>query len=326
VSGFIHLDGLQTVPPSLKGAVVAIGNFDGMHRGHQTIVQQALDKARELDRPAVILTFEPHPRDVFAPEPFMFRLTDATAKARLANALGLNGLVVMDFSRELAAIEAPDFVRMFLVEALAASAVVVGEDFHFGKGRRGTPAFLREEGERHGFEVVQLSLLESDNDTVSSSRIRAALNTGGLETANRLLGYHWIVQGTVVMGDRRGRELGYPTANFQLPSNALLAQGIYATRVRLKGRLFDGAASFGKPMFDIHQPPFEVHIFDFDEDIYGQELEVALISHIRGQMTFDGLEDLIAQMDADCTRARKTLNAAEPISKLDADLGFIIKG
>lgn len=320
------LDGLGSVPPALKGGVVAIGNFDGMHRGHQTVLSTARARADELGKPALVLTFEPHPRDVFAPEPFMFRLTPGGAKSRVAAAMGLDGIAIMTFSRELASVEAEDFVQRFIVDALGASAVVVGEDFHFGKGRKGSPSFLREQGEQHGFEVIQLGLLQSADDTISSSRIRAALNTGALDMANQLLGYHWIIEGTVVTGDQRGRELGYPTANFALPPNTLMAQGVYATRVKLGDRLLDGVASFGKPMFDIHHSPFEVHIFDFDEDIYGQVLEVALISHIRGQMTFDGLDELIAQMDADSVKAKETLAEVKPISPLDADLGFIIRG
>jgi len=165
---------------------------------------------------------------------------------------------------------------------------------------------------------------------VSSSRIRASLNTSELDLANRLLGYHWLIGGKVVMGDQRGRELGYPTANFDLPANCLLDHGVYAVRVKLPDRfgaqVFDGVASLGKPMFDIHQSPFEVHIFDFDHDIYGQKIEVALISHIRGQMTFEGLQELIDQMDMDSKEAKKALANAKPLSPMDEKLGFIISG
>jgi riboflavin kinase/FMN adenylyltransferase len=163
-------------------------------------------------------------------------------------------------------------------------------------------------------------------EPVSSSRIRAALTKGELDKANRLLGYHWIVEGIVIEGDKRGRELGYPTANFKLPDNSKLAQGIYAVRLKLGDRLLDGGASFGKPMFDNTQPPFEVHIFDFDEDIYGEKLEVALINHIRGQMTFDGIDELIQQMDADSIKARAALIDVPALSDLDQELGFITKG
>lgn len=323
---FHVLDGLGSVPEALKGAVVAIGNFDGLHLGHQSILAKVRERARALCAPSLLFTFEPHPGDVFAPEPFMFRLSDAKAKARISEALGLDGICVMPFNKDLAGVDAEDFVTKFLVEALDVKAVVVGQDFHFGRGRGGTPEFLRNAGKRHGFEVIQMGLLEQSNDTISSSRIRAAFNTGNLDMANSMLGYHWIIEGTVIKGDQRGRDLGYPTANFELPSCCKLELGIYATRVRLGDRLFDGVASYGKPMFDIHQSPFEVHIFDFDEEIYGQNIEVALINHIRGQMTFDGLDELIEQMDADSEKAKMILSSTKALSKLDQALGFIIEG
>lgn len=326
LTAFHVLDGLADVPDDLKGAVVAIGNFDGFHRGHQRVFAAAAGVAHANRKPLVMLTFEPHPRDVFAPQPVLFRLTDGKQKTRLAEAFGFAGIVIMPFSRDLASVEAEDFVQRFLIDALAASAVVVGADFHFGKGRGGTPEFLADAGTRHGFEVHQLNLLEDNDEPVSSSRIRDALTAGRLDKANRLLGYHWIVEGMVIEGDKRGRELGYPTANFALPTNSHLAQGVYAVKLKLGDRLLNGVASYGKPMFDNAQPPFEVHIFDFDEDIYGELIEVALISHIRGQMTFDGLEGLIAQMDLDSANARKALKATAPLSDLDRHLGFIIKG
>jgi len=321
---FWTLRGLSDIPAALKGCVVAIGNFDGLHRGHQSVVEQTLKIAKRAGKSAIVLTFEPHPRDFFAKKPFMFRLTNGGQKAQILAALGMDGVAIMEFDKQLAALDAEEFVTRFLVAALVASTIVVGEDFHFGKGRAGTPQFLKLSGKKHGFEVVQLSLLAAENDPISSSRIRACLNTGELDVANRLLGYHWMVGGKVVLGDQRGRELGYPTANFKLPPTCLLTQGVYAVRVRLGERLFDGVASFGKPMFDIHHSPFEVHIFDFDEDIYGQEIEVALVSHIRGQMTFEGLKELIVQMDADSKKARKALAEVQPLSALDAKLGFII--
>ena len=320
---FYYLTGASDVPATLKGCVTAIGNFDGMHLGHQKIIAQTLAIACEKNVPAVMLTFEPHPRDLFAPEPFMFRLTDGNEKARLAEALGLDAIMVLPFDRELASLEPEQFVSKFLVDALSASSVIVGQDFHFGRKRRGTPQFLKQAGLEAGFDVHQLQLLQSENEAVSSSRIRASLTTAELDLANRLLGYHWLISGEVVLGDQRGRELGYPTANFDLCKTCLLAHGVYAVRVKLGNRLFDGVASYGKPMFDIHQSPFEVHIFDFDEDIYGQKIEVALVSFIRGQMTFDGLDELIVQMDADSKKAKAALAAVGPISPLDEKLGLI---
>jgi len=323
LTAFHVLRGLERVPPLLKGCVVAIGNFDGCHRGHQHVLAEANAIAARTGRPSVMLTFEPHPRDVFAPEAFMFRLTDGEQKARLAAALGFAGIVIMPFSRTLAAVAADDFVQNFLVEALEVSAVVVGADFQFGRGREGTPQFLADAGDRKGFAVSRLPLLESEDQPVSSSRIRKALSVGDVHLANTLLGYHWLVEGAVISGDRRGRELGYPTANFSLPANSGLAQGVYAVRIRLGNRLLDGVASYGKPMFDNTQPPFEAHIFDFDEDIYGSHIEVALIGQLRGQSTFDSLDALITQMDADSAAARRMIGTARPLSELDRRLGYI---
>lgn len=322
MTDFHYLSGLDDVPPHLRGALVAIGNFDGLHRGHQSVLDLLKARARQKGVPALVLTFEPHPRDVFAPNPFMFRLTTGKAKARLAEALGLDGIVVMPFTREFSQIEAEDFVARFLVGALGVSGVIVGADFHFGRQRRGTPAFLEAEGKRGGFAVEILDLLDEGDEVISSSRIRAALSEGGVAAANRLLGYHWFFDGCVVEGDKRGRELGYPTANTATDVGFGLAQGVYAVRARLGNRLLDGVAAYGKPMFDNQRPPFETHLFDFDEDIYGQTLSVALIGHIRGQEVFSGLEQLVAAMDRDSRKARELIAAAKPISELDERLGF----
>jgi riboflavin kinase/FMN adenylyltransferase len=322
LSGFIRLAGLDQVPPSLRGAMVAIGNFDGCHRGHQHVFRALKERARALGVPAVVLTFEPHPRDVFAPAPFLFRLTYGAEKARLTEALGLDGLVVMPFSRAFSQIEAEDFVSRFLVDALAVTGVSVGADFHFGHGRRGTPQFLRDAGKRYGFEVDILDLLDEGDDHISSSRIRARLGEGDIDGASGLLGYHWFLRGPVVKGDQRGRELGFPTANVPTPAGFGLAQGVYAVRARLGDRLLDGVASYGKPMFNNERPPFETWIFDFDEDIYGAELEVMLLGHVRGQVVFTSLDELIAAVGRDAQEARRLLQIVQPVSEIDARLGY----
>ncbi|MEO5808175.1 bifunctional riboflavin kinase/FAD synthetase [Devosia sp.] len=324
MTDFIRLSGLDTVPASIKGALVAIGNFDGLHRGHQHVLSMLKQRAKERGVPAIILTFEPHPRDVFAPEPFMFRLTDGDAKARLAQALGLDGIVIMPFNRDFSQIEAEHFVSRFLIDALAVDGVIVGSDFHFGRGRRGTPDFLKASGIALGFGVETLDLIGEGVEIISSSLIRAALNQGDVARANHLLGYRWFVDGVVVKGDQRGRELGYPTANLCTPPGFHLAQGVYAVRVLLDGRRIDGVAAYGKPMFNNQLPPFEAHLFDFSEDIYGKTLSVALVDHIRGQEVFSGLPDLIAAMDRDSAKARAMLADAKPISDLDARLGFFV--
>lgn len=320
---FIRLDGLDSVPDTLRGGVVAIGNFDGCHRGHQRVFAAALDMAREKGVPALMLTFEPHPRDVFAPEPFLHRLTPPDAKARLAAAMGFDAIAMMPFSRELSGVEAEEFVTDYLVSGLGVASVVVGADFQFGKARRGTPSFLAAEGERYGFTVRIMDMLADAELPVSSSRIREALAEGDVEKANGLLGYHHFFSGTVIQGDMRGRELGFPTANFALPSTTQLEQGVYAVKARVGGKVYGGVAAYGKPMFDNSRPPFETFIFDFDADIYGQTLEVALIAFIRGQMTFDGLDGLIEQMKKDTVAARIMIARARPLSELDAALGMI---
>lgn len=322
MSRFQRLSSFAGLPESLRGGYLAIGNFDGLHRGHQKVIAAVRDRAHAAGAPALLLTFEPHPRDVFAPAPFMFRLTGGDAKAQLAEALGLDGIIILPFDKAFSQIEAEAFVSDILVEALGVKAVFVGSDFHFGRQRRGTPTFLREGGERHGFDVDMLDLEDEGDEPISSSRIRAALSEGAVVAANRLLGYHWFFEGCVVKGDQRGRELGYPTANTRTPEGFQLAQGVYAVRARVDGRLFDGVAAYGKPMFDNQRPPFETHLFDFSEDIYGKTIAVSLVEHIRGQEVFKGLEELIAAMDRDSRKARALIAAAGPISDLDRKLGF----
>lgn len=319
---FIRLSNLADLPAALRGAYIAIGNFDGMHRGHQSVIETLRQRASAAGVPALLLTFEPHPRDVFAPAPHLFRLTNGDAKARLAEALGLDGIIVLPFDKPFSQIEAEDFVGDMLVRDLGVSGVIVGSDFHFGRQRRGTPAFLRDEGARLGFAVETLDLMDEGDEVISSSRIRAALSEGAVTAANRLLGYHWFFEGCVVQGDQRGRDLGYPTANTMTPNGFQLAQGVYAVRARLGTRLLDGVAAYGKPMFDNHRPPFETHLFDFDEDIYGQTLQVALVGHIRGQEVFKGLEELIAAMDRDSAKARALIADCAPLGALDEKLGF----
>jgi riboflavin kinase/FMN adenylyltransferase len=324
LTGFSRLSTLADLPDHLRGAYVAIGNFDGLHRGHQSIVAALRARAEAAGVPALMLTFEPHPRDVFAPAPFMFRLTQGDAKARLAEAMGLDGIIILPFDRDFSQNEAEVFVETMLVAQLGVRGVIVGSDFHFGRQRRGTPAFLRAAGERLGFAVDILDLMDEGDEVISSSRIRAALSEGAVDAANRLLGYHWFFDGCVVKGDQRGRSLGFPTANTLTPTGFQLAQGIYAVRARLGDRVLDGVAAYGKPMFDNQLPPFETHLFDFDEDIYGQTLGVALVGHIRGQEVFSGLDELIAAMDRDRNKARLMLAEAAPLGALDQALGFFI--
>jgi riboflavin kinase / FMN adenylyltransferase len=295
----------------LLGAVVAIGNFDGLHRGHRAVVAAALERARGLKRPAAAVTFEPHPRLVLRPGEPLFRLTDAQAKLRLLAASGLDGVLVMTFDAALAALSAETFITRVLVERLAIAGATIGFDFHFGKNRGGSPAFLAEMGRRHGFPVDIMPPLEDEGRPVSSSVIRAALAAGRVVEAAELLGYPWFVTATVIHGEKRGRDLGYPTANLQLDPACGLKQGIYAVRAGLDGRILDGVASFGRrPTFGAGAPLLEVHLFDYSGDLYGRALDIAFIGWIRAEMRFDGIDELIRHMDDDSRLARTVLARA----------------
>lgn len=320
---FSLIEDLSQFPSSLRGATIAIGNFDGCHLGHQKVFSAAKEKAQKLGKPALVLTFEPHPRDVFAPQPFMFRLTERDQKARLVEALGFDGIIVMPFNKDLAGKTAEEFVSDFLVDSVDVSAVAVGADFHFGKARAGTPAFLAKSGELHGFDVKICGMLDDKEETISSSRVRDALREGDVPAANALLGYHFFIAGEVSHGDKRGRELGYPTANIALSPFEGLKLGIYAVRVQHNGKTYDGVASYGRrPMFDNGKALFETHIFDFKGEIYGDKLEVAITKYLRGEKKFDGLDDLIAAMDHDSIEAKENLLDEKAITVLDEKLGF----
>ncbi len=293
---------------ALRGAVVAIGNFDGVHRGHRAVVGAALARARSLGRPAAALTFEPHPRVFFRPQDPLFRLSDERAKLRLLAATGLSGAVVMTFDAALAGTSAEDFVRRILVERLAIAGAVIGFDFHFGRNRAGSPAFLTAEGARFGFAVDVVPSLEDEGRPVSSGGVRSALAGGKVVEAMELLGAPWFVSGPVIHGEKRGRGLGFPTANLRLDPSCALKHGIYAVRVGIGARRYDGVASFGRrPTFDNGAPLLEVFLFDFADDLYGQELDVAFIAWIRPEEKFAALDALRAQMAADSARAREAL-------------------
>lgn len=296
------------VPPALRGAVAALGNFDGVHRGHRALIDAVRQEAGS--RPAAVLTFEPHPRAYFAPDQPMFRLTGPRAKVIVFARLGLDGLFVRRFDGTLAATSPRGFVEGWLRDDLALSGVVIGHDFHFGQGRAGTPAILAALCADAGMacRVVPAVGAGPGDEPISSSAIRAALAAGDTARANALLGYRWFVLAEVRHGDKRGRTLGYPTANLALDSCGL-AHGIYAVRVRLPdGRLVDGVASYGRrPTFDDGAPLLEAHLFGFAGDLYGQEVAVELVAYLRGEEKFDSAGALIAQMDVDSARAKAAI-------------------
>lgn len=309
----------QQIPGSFRGGAVAIGNFDGVHRGHQAVLDAAGRAARERGIPAIAVTFEPHPRDVFRPEQPVFRLTPPSIKARLVEALGLDGLVSIPFSPEFAALTPEAFVEQVLVNELAIRHVVVGWNFHFGKGRHGTPELLRELGARHGFTVEVVPAFETeDGYTASSSEVRDRLAEGVMAEAAGLLGWHWFFEGKVVDGDKRGRTIGFPTANIRLPQQVRLAQGVYAVFAHVDGVRHAAVASWGRrPTFDNGAPVFESFLFDFSGDLYGKTISVTPISYLRPELKFDGVQALIDQMNNDAAEGRALLSAFDAFTPLD---------
>ena len=293
---------------ALRGAVLAMGNFDGVHRGHQAVIAVARKKAQRLDRPAGVLTFEPHPRHFFHPAEPLFRLTDEPTKLRLLAATGLDGAVVLTFNAALAATTADDFVARILVGRFAVSGVIVGFNFHFGKDRAGSPAFLIEQGRKYGFAVDIVPPFELNGRPVSSGPVRDALIAGRVTDAAVLLGFPWFVSGKVIHGDKRGRELGFPTANLALDPSCGLRHGVYAVRVGVDGRRYDGVANFGRrPMFDSGVVLLEVFLFDFSGDLYGRDVDVAFIDWIREEKLFSSVDELIRNMESDAATARAAL-------------------
>jgi riboflavin kinase/FMN adenylyltransferase len=294
-----------------KGAVVAMGNFDGVHLGHRAVIRAALEMAKRHGRPALAVTFEPHPRRFFSPNTPQFRLSDETAKLRLLAGAGLAGAVVMTFDKARAGTPAQDFIHHDLIERLDISGIAVGYDFHFGKGRVGSPSLLASEAPRLGIEVDVQPHVDIDERPVSSSAIRMALAEGEIADATLMLDGPWFVTGEVIHGEKRGRDLGYPTANIKLDNNCGLKHGIYAVRVGRGDQRFDGVASFGRrPTFDNGAPLLEVFLFDFTGDLYGAVLDVAFIAFIRDELKFSDVDALVRQMDDDSARARAALAAA----------------
>jgi riboflavin kinase / FMN adenylyltransferase len=293
---------------ALRGATVAIGNFDGVHRGHKAVIAAALARGRALGKPAAALTFEPHPRAFFNPDEPLFRLTPEAAKLRLLAATGLSGAIVLTFNAKLAKLSAEDFVQRVLVDRFAVSGAAIGFNFHFGANRAGSPEFLQAQGKQHGFAVDIVPPLLDRGRPVSSGPIRAALAAGRLGDAAEFLGYPWFVSGTVIHGDKRGRELGFPTANLRLDPACALRHGIYAVRAAVAGRRYDGVASFGRrPMFDSGAVLLEIFLFDFSGDLYGATIDVAFMAWLRDEAMFGSAKELVRQMEQDSRLAREAL-------------------
>jgi len=306
--GFSILRDGDPVPPRLEGAFVAIGNFDGLHRGHRAAIDRAAARGHAAGHAALALTFEPHPRRFFLPDAPTFRLTPEPVKLQLFSGTGLDGVVVLNFNAELAGHTAKEFIDEILVGWLKIGGVVVGDNFHFGKNRTGSPAMLREEGAKLGFAVDILDRVTWKGKPVSSGAVRAALAEGDIHEANDLLGRHWFIEGEVIRGAARGRELGFPTANIALDPDNALRHGIYAVRAVVDGRRHDAVASFGRrPQFDNGAPLLEVMLFEFSGDLYGKLLTVEFVGFIRPEEKFASVEALKARMDVDLAEARTVL-------------------
>ncbi len=320
-----RIEGAAALPAELRGAAVAIGNFDGVHRGHQAVLGAAADIAHAEGRPLVCLTFEPHPRTVFRPAHPVPRLAPAPMKARLLGALGFDAVVEQPFDLEFASHPPEHFVAETLARDLGAGHVVVGFDFRFGARRQGDTAFLQERATALGIGVTLTgAFADEGGNIVSSSRIREDLMNGDAAGAAALLGYRWTFEGAIAHGAKLGRTLGYPTANMALGEDGLLAHGIYAVRLRrADGTLHDGVASYGRrPTFDNGAALFETFLFDFSGDLYGEAASVSLFAYLRGEERFDGVEALVRQMDRDSEEARALLTGAAPLSALDARICF----
>ncbi len=304
----------QFVAPEDRGASAAIGNFDGVHLGHQYVIDIARKEADRIGAPLGVMTFEPHPREYFAPKAPPFRLMGAEARAHRLEKLGVERLYELSFNDTLSALSPRAFAQDVIVDGLGLRHLVVGADFCFGKGRAGTADDLVALGQELGFGVTIAPLMKDAGGEVSSTAIRQALSDGRPQDAARMLGHLHRIEGEVIRGDQRGRDLGFPTANMSIAGLHPPKFGVYVVEVDIltgphAGR-YGGAASMGtRPMFGENLPNIESYIFDFKGDIYGEHLSVALVEYLRPERVFDSLEALIAQMDADCARARDILAA-----------------
>ncbi|MEO8723535.1 MAG: bifunctional riboflavin kinase/FAD synthetase [Sphingobium sp.] len=315
-----RLENDSPVPPHLRGSILALGNFDGFHAGHQTVVARAARWASEESRPLIVATFDPHPVRLFHPDTPPFRLTTLDQRERLFGQAGADAMLVFHFTPALASKSAEEFVQI-LIDQVGAAGIVTGEDFTFGKARSGSVALLQQLGEPAGLRTIAVApvqdvqaLAQDQAQIISSSRIREALQSGDCATATRLLTRPFAIAGTVQHGDKLGRTIGFPTANIDMGSYLRPKYGIYAVRGLLPdGRVLGGAANLGiRPSFDPPKELLEPYFFDFAENLYGQNIEVQLIEYIRSEAKFDSLDALTAQMQTDCEAARQIL-AGRPL-------------
>jgi len=293
----------RTIPAqATHSRVLAIGNFDGVHLGHRALLERLAAEARRLKLPAAVMTFEPHPRELFAPDQAPARLTSLREKLALLESCGVEEVFLLHFSRKLAGLTAEEFIERGLVQGLGVRHLIIGDDFRFGKGRAGDFAMLQAAGQQHGFGVEAMHTIEINGERVSSSAVRDVLGTGDLEHAARLLGRPYSISGRVIHGNKVGRKLGFPTANIQLKRKRVALTGVFAATVSgLDKRFLPGAASLGvRPTLGQGlRPVLEVHLFDFDRQIYGSHVTVHFLHKLRDEAKYDSLEALTAQIERD---------------------------
>lgn len=305
------IHGHRNVPPEQRRSSVAIGNFDGVHRGHRALIAEARAQARAKRVPSAAMVFEPHPREFFQQSEPQFRLTSLQRKLVLFEALGLDIAFVEPFNAELASLSGEEFIERVLVAGLGVTHVVIGYDFYFGHKRGGNPELMVRAGEDLGFGVTVMPPMAENGEVFSSSGARLHLAQGDVKGVTHMLGEPWRVSGRIIGGARRGTGMGFPTANVPLPKGTTLGHGIYAVRAHIDGLARDGAAYLGtRPTFDDGMPVLEVYLFDFDGDLYGREMEVEFIDFIRGDRKFHSVEELVAQMDQDIAQVKATLAKA----------------
>lgn len=303
----LHVTTFENLQSNAQDCVVVIGNFDGVHKGHQKLLEAAKEKAANLNKKLAVLTFEPHPRELFRPDEPPCRISPPALKIERLEKCGVEVVYALPFDWNFASQSAEGFVQNILINGLKAAHVIVGFDFKFGQLRKGTPETIKDAGIT--VTIIE-EVLSQKGEEISSSRIRQLLRHGNIDEANNLLGWNWEIHGEVVKGDQRGRELGYPTANMMLGSTIHPAYGIYACTARILGQdeIYKGACNIGiRPMFEVKVAQVEAYIFDFNQEIYGETLCVTPVVRLRGEAKFSSIDDLIAQMDKDCEQAKSIL-------------------
>ena len=307
------IHGIEEIPAELRGVFVTIGNFDGIHLGHRYIFAKMIEEALQVGCKTVVISFDPHPKMVLHPDkrPF-YLISSSEEKIRLLGEIGIDAYIILPFSLEYAQTTAEEFVRDMLWEKLRIRKIIIGHDYTFGHGKKGNEVFIAEEGRRLGFAVEAMNPFRIGDEIVSSTKIREAILRGDVHFAATLLGRPYNISGRVVPGDQRGLELGFPTANVEANKELLPLRGVYAVRCLLRGKSLDGVLNIGfNPTFSGGKLTIEVHIFDFNEDIYGEMLDVLFIERIRDEVRFAGPKELIAQINKDVSQARELLSSRD---------------